>query len=177
MPGQIAAGQPAYHRTRLSQFIHHFVDAQACQSGMTVGVIGDLVVPSSHLGAAEIVLCEAVVRGAAQVLDRGRRAAQQVLDDAHFQKLAVEGDLSALADQGDPDIRRADAGQPFQFGEWIVNASNICHPLRVGCIQDLHLIKRYGIKVEMPSLYHQTLNVQGPVQPRATIACKDAWGA
>jgi hypothetical protein len=52
---------------------------------------------------------------------------RKVLAHADFQKLAVEGDLSALTDQRHPDIGWADAGQPFQFGKWIIDSTDVCH--------------------------------------------------
>src|SRR5260370_40073343 len=56
-----------------------------------------------------------------------RERPRKVLAHANFHKLAVEGDLSVVTDQRHPDIGWADAGQPFQFGNWIIDSTDVYH--------------------------------------------------
>src|SRR5258705_7717191 len=56
-----------------------------------------------------------------------RERPRKVLAHADIQKLAVEGDLSALTNQRHPDIGWADAGQPFQFNKWIIYSAEVYH--------------------------------------------------
>src|SRR4051794_6833915 len=77
-----------------------------------------------------------------------RKWSGQVLGQTEFHELSVECNLPVVADDGDPNVRRADARQSFQFGDGILNLADVSdqsgqvgvgfeHPYRVSNVPTL----------------------------------------
>ena len=98
-----------------------------------------------------------------------RKRPREILDDSNFDQFAVELDLPAIADQCHPNVRRADAGQSFQFDKGVIEPADVRHQCEQLGIGFQHL---YGI-ADCTALDRQVAAIEAPAQGRGAYLVID----